>query len=384
MFGFFKELVNLVRFFSEKNKAKRRLVFYAESSFYYKFLEGFIDYVLDNSDIHVCYITSDPSDPVLKFDRSGFWPFYFDKLLAQVMLNLDAVAIVFTMPDLDNFHLKRSLRGAEHVYVFHGIGSIHLGYSEGAFDGYDTIFCVGPYDIKEFQRHEEICGHKTWNLVKCGYYRLEQIFLEHTKYELAGGQNRNEKVNVLIAPSWHKQNILERCIGDLVCGLSPDRFNLIIRPHPEFLKRNPRQIAQLRNQFGGLHHITFDLNAISERNIHEADILITDWSGIAFEFALGTVRPVLFINTPRRINNLNYQSLGIEPIDSSARNRIGLTVYPTDLQNVAQTVERLMQERSHYAEEIIRFRKELVYNWLQSAAVGGQYLVDLCKIREDR
>ena len=44
--------------------------------------------------------------------------------------------------------------------------------------------------------------------------------------------------------------------------------------------------------------------------IFEADLMITDWSGIAYEYAYTTCKPVLFIDTPMKIMNPEYKKIG--------------------------------------------------------------------------
>ena len=69
---------------------------------------------------------------------------------------MDAHCFVFTMPDLDTYHLKRSIKTKEYIYLFHAFSSTHLQYNEQAFDAYDTIFCVGPHHVEEIQKREKI------------------------------------------------------------------------------------------------------------------------------------------------------------------------------------------------------------------------------------
>ena len=47
----------------------------------------------------------------------------------------------------------------------------------------------------------------------------------------------------------------------------------------------------------------------SIQNYFDNDILISDWSGSAFEFAFGTLRPVIFLDLPKKINNESYIKL---------------------------------------------------------------------------
>ena len=51
--------------------------------------------------------------------------------------------------------------------------------------------------------------------------------------------------------------------------------------------------------------------------------MISDWSGVAIEFALAFEKPVLFIDTPPKCKNSEYKKLNLIPIEISIRNKIG-------------------------------------------------------------
>lgn len=53
----------------------------------------------------------------------------------------------------------------------------------------------------------------------------------------------------------------------------------------------------------------------SNDTVFNADLIITDWSGIAYEYAFTTLRPVLYINTPMKIMNPEYEKIGVVPIN---------------------------------------------------------------------
>jgi hypothetical protein len=61
----------------------------------------------------------------------------------------------------------------------------------------------------------------------------------------------------------------------------------------------------------------------------ESDVLISDWSAMAIEYALGLGKPVLFVDVPPRVRNPNYAELGIEPMEMRIRRELG-TVLPLD------------------------------------------------------
>ncbi len=375
MFLFIKELFDYILFISEEKKRLRTLVFYSEKDIYYQYYEGYIKYIIDHSDLDICYITSDINDPVFKMNEPRFKPIYFKEFLTQVILNLDSKALVMTMPDLDNLYLKRSKNPVNHVYMFHGVGSTHLTYYKNAFDHYDTILCVGPRDIEEIRKAEETYNLKRKNLINCGYYRIEKIYNDHQNFI----KEDNSRRKILIAPSWNPGNILESCIDSLIKNLKDSEFDVVIRPHPEFIKRKWDNVVKIQKNIKGISNLTLELDMVKGTSIYQADILITDWSAISFEYAFGTERPVLFINTPPRVDNPDYKELGIEPLEFIVRNQIGKSVEIDDIGNIQSICKDFIDCKELYKNKIINYREKYLFNWLNSSKAGGEAIIELCK-----
>ena len=57
-------------------------------------------------------------------------------------------------------------------------------------------------------------------------------------------------------------------------------------------------------------------------------MMISDWSGVAIEYALSQAKPTLFIDVPKKINNPDYVEIDITPIEISIRPQIGSIVLP--------------------------------------------------------
>ena len=280
-----------------------------------------------------------------------------------------------TMPDLDLYQVKRSRNPVKHVYVFHGVGSIHLQYNKKAFDSYDTIFCLGPYDCKELRCAEELYHLPAKELVETGYYWIQKIFRDHQNFPAPG----KDSTRILVAPSWHDENILAFCLTELLAALENTAYHVTLRPHPETIKRNWRLVESIQRQIEGRYNLALELDMVSGMSIHQADLLITDWSAISFEYAFGTERPVLFIDTPCKIQNQDYGELGIEPIEFSARAEIGRALAPAELGALTSTIEELISQRELYRERIVSCRERTLSSWLMSDRVGGEHLIDLCR-----
>jgi len=374
---FFKEFSEVSRFQDPKND--KTLVIYSEGAMFYQYFDEIIDYVLKNSELEINYLTSDFDDPVFKKTDKRLKTFYIKNTLNSVIAKLDKSLLVMTMTDLGQFYIKRSQNNVNHVYVFHALVSTHFTYRLGAFDNYDTIFCVGSHHVKEIKKTEEIYKLPAKKLIESGYSRIEKIYNNHQEY-LKTAKNEN-KVNILIAPTWGEGNIVETCVKELATTLATDTKNhIVIRPHPETKKRNPAIMKQLTGYFKKYENINLELDLTSQVSIHNADILITDWSGIAYEYAFGTERPVLFINTARKLeNNAEWEKLQIEPIDISLRNKIGKAVELSEISTISEIVSDFLKSRDKYKKEIVKSREECMFNWMKSSEVSGKYIIDLCK-----
>ena len=66
----------------------------------------------------------------------------------------------------------------------------------------------------------------------------------------------------------------------------------------------------------------------------------------------------LFIDTPRKVNNPDYQKLGFEPLEVFIRREIGTVISPEHLEDAPGAVARLCQNPQAFAEKIREARPE--------------------------
>jgi len=375
---FFREFRISRELMSENNKKPRTLVFYSEKDVYYQYYKETIDYILANSELDICYISSDISDPVFANTNPRIKPFYLNFFLATFFPMLDSKVIVMTMPDIERYYLKRSGK-AHHVYMFHAIVSTHLQYRFGAFDHYDSILCVGPHHRAEIEKSEMIYNLKPKRLVDCGYSMLETIYQKHRASSGSGGEPVSRRKKILIAPTWGESSILELCIMELGGVLGDTEYDVVIRPHPQYVRTRGKQLKEIAEKLAKYTNIRIESNLVAETNIHNADILITDRSGIAFEYAFGTERPVLFIDTPLKINNPRYLELDCIPIEISSRERLGKSITIKEIPGILPILSDFVADYPRYRQQILLFRGQYIYNWQGAAKACGEYIIGLCK-----
>lgn len=379
-----REKADYKRFFSVANK---HLVFYSESSGFYKYFADIIDYLLKYSNVSIHYITSDPRDTIFQKAQQEprIKPYYIgEKRLITLMMKMDADMVVMTMPDLDNFHIKRSYvrKDIEYVYIFHGVISGMRTLRPNALDHYDTLLTPGNYMDKEIREIEKINGIPEKKLIPCGYGVVDNMAVAYEAME----KKEHQIPHVLIAPSWQEQNILESCLYPLASALLENGYDVTVRPHPQYLKRFPLKFEQIRLECGAFsgEHFRFETDFSSNDTVFTAELIVTDWSGIGYEYAFATKKPVLFINTPMKIVNPQLADQK-DSVDLKIRNLVGIALKPDEVETQAKQVSRnLIENTNQYALTIEEMRQKYIYHFGESGKYGARYILQSLQARSSK
>jgi len=369
----------------------RNLVFYSESGQDWHQFAGLIETLNAGQGRKVCYVTSDPGDPGLNRQHENYTAICIPEGLFRTIFFQVAQADLFvlTMMDLDNLQLKRSLHPVHYVYLFHSMGSTHMVDHANSFDHYETLFCAGPHQIAEIRRREELKNLPPKQLFDYGHPRLEEVMRQAEAYRsLIGDKTPNQQHHpspvVLVAPTWGATSIFNVCGTELLSVLLKAGFRVIMRPHYQSNVRTPDVIRAVRAQF--LDHPGFEyVDRMDETDsILRSDVLISDWSAMTLEYALGTEKPVLFIDVPRRIRNPTWQELGIEPIESRVRGQLGPIVSPDNLDEIPGLIRDLLKHGSECSRRARELRTQWVFRLGHSIADGATEIARLAERQEQQ
>lgn len=359
------------RFLKFENK---QLVFYSEKNGFYKYFKDIIEIILHKTDIIIHYITSDPADEVFKLQSDNFQVYYIgEKKLIVLMMKMDADMVVMTMPDLQKYHIKRSMvrDDIEYVYIDHGIGSINLMLRKHALDYFDTIFASNDISYRELKEQEKQYGLTPRNIVKYGFCLIDNMIREYESQPVI----ENEVKTILIAPSWQEDNLLDLCIDQILDQLLGKGYHIIVRPHPQYVRHCYEKLELLKQRYAQYDDFTLQTDFSSNDTVFNADILMTDWSGIAYEYSFTTLKPSLFIDTPMKVMNPDYKEIDVVPFDIEIRNQIGLSVSVDHLEELDSVVRKLLYSEDYQKENMKALRDKYLYNVSKSAKVGADYLI---------
>ena len=363
-----------------KHIANKHIVIYSEKSGFYKYFKDIMDEMLKRSNVVIHYVTNDYNDQIFEIAKSEprIKPYYISlKKTVLLMMLVETDVFIMTTPDLDKFYLKRSFikKDIEYIYAPHDTMSAHMGFNEGAFDAFDTILCVGPHFVNEIRATEKAYNLPAKKLVEFGFPLLDELVEK-------GRKERETKVGgikqILIAPSWQEDNLLVSCIDTLIENLYCDEYHITVRPHPEFVKRFGYQLNQIVDKYKDYDSakLSFELDFSNNKSIYSADLLITDWSGIAAEYCFATGRPALFVNTKMKVSNQNWEKINVTPVEIKIRNELGVAVNKEDLVNVSSTVKDLFNNGEKYKQKIDEYFKTFTFNHGTAAAKGATYILN--------
>ena len=380
-----REKADYKRFFKIVNK---HFVIYSERSGFYKYFESLINGLKKKSNITIHYVTSDPDDAIFKLAETDpkIKPYYIgQKKLITLMMRMDVDIVAMTTPDLDNYYIKRSLvrKDVEYIYVPHDMMSVHMGFRKAALDHFDTIFCTGEHVAREVRKTEQVYSLPEKTLVKFGYpleEKLEKAYEDMDK-------TPHTKREILIGPSWQEDNLLDSCVDTLIEQLMCDENHITVRPHPEYVKRYPEKIRLLTEKYAGVpdEKLTFELDFTTNRSTYSSDLLITDWSAIAYEFCFSTKKPVLFVNTKIKMENPEWEKLGLTPAEIYLRNEVGVALEKSDLGRTKAVADELMASGEKYKEKITALLHKHLYSYGTDGAEGVRYVLRrLAEIQKNR
>ena len=362
---------------------RRAIVFYSEGRHDWPHLAPLVNYLTRDMCKDICYVASEKDDPGLALNDDHIAGIRIGQGTARTVffLLLEARAMVMTMSDLNTYHIKRSIHPVHYVYVCHSMASNHMSGRPGSIDHYDTIFCVGPHHVQEIRETEALYGLAAKELFEHGYGRLDSI-LDRARQDSTRSGER--PLRVLIAPSWGAEGILETCGTTLVDAFLADGFHVTVRPHPQLKRSNPGLLASYRERYAGQGQLACDDDIVADATLHASDLMVSDWSGAALEFAFGLERPVLFIDVPRKVLNPDYVKYVTQPIEVALRPELGVVLSLDRLHEAPALARRMVAETPARAGHLAQLRERWVFNVGTSGARGAERIANIAAKRQSQ
>lgn len=350
----FKQLINLKILLSSK-EISLKYIFFSENKTYQKFSKIIIDVLSQKFPNEVYYFSLDKND---KINHEGVKNFFiYNNYLAKFFFdNIKGENLFLTITDLDNHIFKKTNKIRNYIYYFHSPVSTIKNYTPKAFDNYDTILCNGKFQAKEIRFRENLKKINPKKIVNTGYF-----YFDYLKDKFNYKETYQE---VLIAPSWNysQNNFLNENFIELINILLKKGEKVIFRPHPEHFKRSGKILNKIKENNSNLDFY-FDDNSENIFSMQKSKCLITDSSGIAFEYMIILKRPVLYLNESDKIHNTDINDYtNIEIIDNEIKNKFGYLFKKTDFNDIDLIIKNAVESFKFKSRNVDDFVHENFYN----------------------
>ena len=242
---------------------------------------------------------------------------------------------------------------------------------------YDDILCVGPHQQHDLELVEKYYGTPSKRKPAIGYDLLDRSIQNYKKQNL-GQRKPGEKPLLLIGPSWQYDNLMDSCLDGLLEQLMGRGWRIVVRPHPEYLKRYPARMEEILARYADAdsEELSFETDFSSNTSVLSADLLFTDWSSVAEEFSFTTLKPSVFIDTAMKENNPDWSKIHSDPCDITLRNEIGRSFDPKDLSGLGDAVAQMLDETDSWSHKIEEIRNNMIFNLGHGGEAAGKFILE--------
>lgn len=343
LYYFFKMAIIKFKFlFTGKNVAiedlKEPIVIYCEANHYWYVFKPILD-ELEKRKQTAIYYTSVEKDRFFEQNYSFIKGKYIGEgNKAFAFLNfIHADICLMTTPGLDVYQLRRSKLVKHYSHILHSVDDA-TSYEIFGIDYYDSVLLSGDYQKDGIKELESKRGDTPKELVTVGSTYLD-CFNEKLKSMKI---DKSEKTTVLVAPSWGKNSILVKFGKKLLDVLASSDYNIIIRPHPQSLKSELDVINNLKDHYK--ERFTWDFAPENLDSLSKADIMISDFSSVIFDYCFLFDRPFFYCMQDFNMEIYDAGDLDEEPWKFRILEKIGIELKEEEFPKFTEILEKALKD----------------------------------------
>lgn len=353
--------------FNDK-KEKIKITLFNEGEQYWDTFSPIINSLIKEK-IFFNYYTLSYRDPALLIENKFIKSKYISRntMGYYIFSRINSKYLIATTPNIGNinFPLRKPKNVENMIHVFHSvIGLPH--YKIGSLDYYDSVIVGGDYQIKPIRDIEKIKNLKKKKIYKSGIPYFDSLL----KKSIA--KLDSNKKTILIASSWGSKGCFRNYGIDFIDKLSKNKYNLILRAHPQSYISEPRFIEGIKERFKKKENVIWDDSPSPSNSMNASDILISDTSSLRFDFSFIYKRPVITL----KIDKDDMKDFEINHVDffweEEAEKMIGKVVYKENIAQIENIINDLILSFDN--KNISEFRDKTFYKFGESGEAISKIL----------
>ena len=318
------------------------IVIFTDHKRYWNVFEPLLD-EFERRKQKIVYLTCSKDDPV--FDRK------FDYVTAEFIgegnkaysrLNLlNATVVLSTTPSLDVFQWKRSKNVDCYIHILHAANDITM-YRMFGTDHFDAIILSGEYQEKEVRQMEEMRGIEPREVSLCGIPYMDEM---KKRLESSDKMPPHERT-VILAPSWGESGILKRFGEKLIDALISTGYKIIVRPHPQSYASESDMLERLMAKYSDDSKVTWNNDNDNFDVLNRSDVLISDYSGVIYDFALVFDKPVIYTDTSFDVSPYDASWIDETPWTFRILPFLGIELNENNIGDIKELIDRCIEDPS--------------------------------------
>jgi CDP-glycerol glycerophosphotransferase (TagB/SpsB family) len=286
-------------------------------------------------------MTASPDDPVLECPYEHVKGKFIGKNnVAFAKLNfLNATIVLSTTPGLDVYQWKRSKDVQCYVHILHAAGEVTL-YRMFGIDYYDSMLLSSRYQLEDVRKLEQLR-----QLPKKDIYIVGLPYMDEMVQRLKNsGPVETHDRTVLLAPSWGPSAIFSKFGGDIIKILLQTGYHVIVRPHPQSFESEKDMIAKIMKEYPESEQLEWNRDVDNFDVLKRSDILISDFSGVTFDFALVYDKPIIYADT--KFDKAPYDAWWLEEDlwTNTALPRIGMKLTEEKMDSLKEMIDTCLED----------------------------------------
>ena len=327
---------------------------------------------LERRQIDTLFLTESEDDPVFNQNFRHIRAEYIgegNKAFARLNF-LQAKVLLSTTPSLDVYQWKRSQHVKWYVHIPHSPNDSIMRYRMFGVDYYDAILLPGAYQINQIRKLEKMRELPEKELVLTGLPYLDEMKQRLETCPPGVSSNRT----VLLAPSWGESAILSRYGASILEALLKTGYHIIIRPHPQSWSSEKDLLTTLMKAFPDGEQMEWNRDSDNFESLRRSDILISDFSGVIFDYALVFDKPIIYADTSFDKSPYDCWWLDEELWTFSTLPKIGTQLTEDNLPHMKELIDDCI-ENPKYQSARGRAREETWCHQGESAKLIADYLI---------
>ena len=356
---------------ADANEKKIPIVIFSDDKRYWTVFEPLCR-EFDRRGVDIVYMTASPDDPALKNPYEHIkGEFIGENNKAFAKLNfLNATLVLSTTPGLDVYQWKRSKKVQYYVHMLHAANEI-AGYRMFGTDYYDALLLSGEYQVRDVRYLESIRNLPEKEIVKIGIPYLDEMYARLHKAQNTDIKSGKKERTVLLAPSWGKSAILSKFGERIIDVLIETGYSIIIRPHPQSFTSEREMLDTLMEKYPNSEKLEWNRDNDNFEVLKRADILISDFSGVVFDFSLVHEKPVIYTDTKFDKGPYDAWWLKTPYWTFTALPRIGQELNEENMDSLKEMIDSCLSD-----EKYAQGRQEVIRETWEHRGEGTQRAVD--------